>query len=116
MRGDKSVGLKWTNAWSPSFALRATCVHISLAESQDAMFGVDVVGAQHRDFFRLTVVKEAKDQQALRSDFRSLTIGNVASGLPTRAHLAGYALAGLGNDLRPLVCPGNYETLLGAPY
>jgi uncharacterized protein len=48
-------------------ALRAAGVRISLAESQDAMFGVDVVGAQNRDFFRstlrTTLVKEAKDQQ-----------------------------------------------------
>jgi uncharacterized protein with von Willebrand factor type A (vWA) domain len=46
-------------------ALRAAGVRISLAESQDAMFGVDAVGAQNRDFFRstlrTTLVKESKD-------------------------------------------------------
>jgi uncharacterized protein len=47
-------------------ALRAAGVRISLAESQDAMYGVDAVGAQSRDYFRstlkTTLVKEAKDQ------------------------------------------------------
>jgi uncharacterized protein with von Willebrand factor type A (vWA) domain len=47
-------------------ALRAAGIRISLAESQDAMFGVDVVGAQNRDQFRstlrATLVKEARDQ------------------------------------------------------
>lgn len=47
-------------------ALRAAGVRISLAESQDAMFGVEAVGAGQRDFFRstlkATLVKEARDQ------------------------------------------------------
>lgn len=47
-------------------ALRAAGVRISLAESQDAMYGVDAVGAQQRDFFRstlkATLVKEGRDQ------------------------------------------------------
>jgi uncharacterized protein with von Willebrand factor type A (vWA) domain len=47
-------------------ALRAAGVRISLAESQDAMFGVDAVGATNRDQFRstlrATLVKEARDQ------------------------------------------------------
>jgi len=47
-------------------ALRAAGVRISLAESQDAMFAVDAVGATNRDFFRstlrATLVKEARDQ------------------------------------------------------
>src|SRR5690606_3888580 len=45
---------------------RAAGIRISLAESQDAMFGVDDVGAQNRDQFRFTLrdtlVKEARDQ------------------------------------------------------
>ncbi|HEX2906946.1 MAG TPA: VWA domain-containing protein [Phototrophicaceae bacterium] len=48
-------------------ALRAAGVRISLAESQDAMFGVETVGAANRDFFRstllTTLVKENRDQQ-----------------------------------------------------
>jgi len=47
-------------------AMRAAGVRISLAESQDAMFGVDAVGAGNRDAFRstlrATLVKEARDQ------------------------------------------------------
>lgn len=47
-------------------ALRAAGVRISLAESQDAMFGVQAVGAGNRDAFRstlrATLVKEARDQ------------------------------------------------------
>lgn len=47
-------------------ALRAAGVRISLAESQDAMFGVEAVGAANRDYFRstlrATLVKEARDQ------------------------------------------------------
>ncbi|MBC6937491.1 MAG: VWA domain-containing protein [Chloroflexi bacterium] len=48
-------------------ALRAAGVRISLAESQDAMFGVEAVGASNRDFFRsvlrTTLVKEGRDHQ-----------------------------------------------------
>ncbi|HLU11664.1 MAG TPA: VWA domain-containing protein [Oceanobacillus sp.] len=47
--------------------LRAAGVRISLAESMDAMNGVDAVGVQSRDVFRsalkTTLVKEARDQQ-----------------------------------------------------
>ena len=47
-------------------ALRAAGVRISLAESQDAMYGVDVVGAQDRTFFmntlKTTLVKENRDR------------------------------------------------------
>lgn len=46
-------------------ALRAAGVRISLAESQDAMYGTEAVGLYNRDFFRstlkATLVKEAKD-------------------------------------------------------
>ncbi len=47
-------------------ALRAAGVRISLAESQDAMYGVDAIGATNRDQFRATLrttlVKESRDQ------------------------------------------------------
>lgn len=47
-------------------ALRAAGVRISLAESQDAMYGVDAVGVSNRDQFRATLratlVKESRDQ------------------------------------------------------
>ncbi len=47
-------------------ALRAAGVRISLAESQDAMYGVSAVGAINRDYFRstlrATLVKESRDQ------------------------------------------------------
>lgn len=47
-------------------ALRAAGVRISLAESQDAMYGVDVIGAQDRTFFmnalKTTLVKENRDR------------------------------------------------------
>lgn len=47
-------------------ALRAAGVRISLAESQDAMYGVDLVGATDREFFKnalkTTLVKENRDQ------------------------------------------------------
>src|SRR4051794_10209221 len=47
-------------------AMRAAGVRISLAESQDAMFGVEAVGAGNRDAFRstlrATLVKESRDQ------------------------------------------------------
>jgi uncharacterized protein with von Willebrand factor type A (vWA) domain len=48
-------------------ALRAAGVRISLAESQDAMYGVDHVGVSSRDHFaatlKATLVKEARDQR-----------------------------------------------------
>jgi hypothetical protein len=48
-------------------ALRAAGVRISLAESQDAMFGTDAVGVHHKDYFRAalktTLVKEVRDQE-----------------------------------------------------
>jgi uncharacterized protein with von Willebrand factor type A (vWA) domain len=48
-------------------ALRAAGVRISLAESQDAMYGTEAVGVYNRDYFRstlkTTLVKEAKDQR-----------------------------------------------------
>jgi uncharacterized protein len=48
-------------------ALRAAGVRISLAESQDAMYGTDAVGVTSKDYFRAalktTLVKEARDQQ-----------------------------------------------------
>jgi uncharacterized protein len=48
-------------------ALRAAGVRISLAESQDAMYGTDAVGVSSKDYFRAalktTLVKEARDQQ-----------------------------------------------------
>jgi uncharacterized protein with von Willebrand factor type A (vWA) domain len=48
-------------------ALRAAGVRISLAESQDAMYGVEAVGVVNRDAFRsalrATLVKENRDQQ-----------------------------------------------------
>ncbi|MBZ0303047.1 MAG: VWA domain-containing protein, partial [Anaerolineae bacterium] len=47
-------------------ALRAAGVRISLAESQDAMYGVNAIGVGNRDQFastlRATLVKEARDQ------------------------------------------------------
>lgn len=47
-------------------ALRAAGVRISLAESQDAMYGVNSIGVGSRDHFRsalkTTLVKEARDQ------------------------------------------------------
>ncbi len=47
-------------------ALRAAGVRISLAESQDAMYGTDTVGVGNADYFRLmlrsTLVKEARDR------------------------------------------------------
>jgi uncharacterized protein with von Willebrand factor type A (vWA) domain len=47
-------------------ALRAAGVRVSLAESQDAMYGVDAIGATNRDQFRATLrttlVKESRDQ------------------------------------------------------
>lgn len=47
-------------------ALRAAGVRISLAESQDAMYGVEAVGVMNREQFasamRATLVKEARDQ------------------------------------------------------
>ena len=47
-------------------ALRAAGVRISLAESQDAMYGVDEVGVNSRDQFsavlKATLIKEARDQ------------------------------------------------------
>lgn len=47
-------------------AMRAAGIRISLAESQDAMYGVEAVGAGNRDAFRstlrATLVKEARDQ------------------------------------------------------
>lgn len=47
-------------------ALRAAGVRISLAESQDAMFGVESIGVGNRDQFsaalKTTLVKEARDQ------------------------------------------------------
>lgn len=62
-------------------ALRAAGVRISLAESQDAMFGVDAVGAGNRDFFRsalrTTLVKESRDHQTFEYFF-PLFFGNAA--------------------------------------
>ena len=47
-------------------ALRAAGVRISLAESQDAMFGVDETGVRHADTFKstmkATLVKNQRDQ------------------------------------------------------
>lgn len=47
-------------------ALRAAGVRISLAETQDAMYGVDVAGIESRDVFgsalKTTLVKERRDQ------------------------------------------------------
>ena len=60
-------------------ALRAAGVRISLAESQDAMYGVEAVGAGQRDFFRstlrATLVKEARDQSTF-DYFFPLFFGN----------------------------------------
>jgi uncharacterized protein with von Willebrand factor type A (vWA) domain len=48
-------------------ALRAAGVRISLAETQDAMYGVDAVGVDRRNHFsstlKATLVKEARDQE-----------------------------------------------------
>ncbi|PJF27259.1 MAG: CoxE, partial [Phototrophicales bacterium] len=48
-------------------ALRAAGVRVSLAESMDAMHGVDVIGVQEREPFRAalktTLIKEARDQK-----------------------------------------------------
>ncbi len=48
-------------------ALRAAGIRVSLAESQDAMYGVDMVGVNNRDQFgatlKATLVKEARDQR-----------------------------------------------------
>ncbi len=60
-------------------ALRAAGVRISLAESQDAMYGVDAVGAGNRDHFRstlkATLVKEGRDQSTF-DYFFPLFFGN----------------------------------------
>jgi len=60
-------------------ALRAAGVRISLAESQDAMYAVDAVGAHNRDFFRstlrATLVKEVRDQRTF-DYFFPLFFGN----------------------------------------
>lgn len=62
-------------------ALRAAGVRISLAESQDAMYGVDAVGALNRDHFRstlkATLVKEGRDH-ATFDYFFPLFFGNNA--------------------------------------
>ncbi|MCA9908227.1 MAG: hypothetical protein KC519_06220, partial [Anaerolineae bacterium] len=54
-------------------ALRAAGIRISLAESVDAMKGVEAIGAQDRDLFRATMkttlVKEAKDQDTFEYYF-----------------------------------------------
>ncbi|MAS37678.1 MAG: hypothetical protein CL610_27020 [Anaerolineaceae bacterium] len=54
-------------------ALRAAGVRISLAESQDAMYGVESVGVSNRDHFastlRATLVKEARDQSVFNYFF-----------------------------------------------
>jgi uncharacterized protein with von Willebrand factor type A (vWA) domain len=54
-------------------ALRAAGVRISLAESQDAMFGVEALGAGQRDIFRstlrATLVKENRDQRTFEYFF-----------------------------------------------
>jgi uncharacterized protein with von Willebrand factor type A (vWA) domain len=54
-------------------ALRASGVRISLAESVDAMHGVDAVGIQDRETFRAamktTLVKDARDQAAFEYFF-----------------------------------------------
>lgn len=63
-------------------ALRAAGVRISLAESQDAMYGVDAVGANDRGYFmntlRTTLVKENRDR-AVFDYFFPLFFG---SGVP----------------------------------
>lgn len=60
-------------------ALRAAGVRISLSESQDAMYGVDAVGAVNRDHFRstlkATLVKEGRDQSTF-DYFFPLFFGN----------------------------------------
>lgn len=60
-------------------ALRAAGVRISLAESQDAMFAVNAVGAENRNIFRstlrTTLVKEARDQKTF-DYFFPLFFGN----------------------------------------
>jgi uncharacterized protein with von Willebrand factor type A (vWA) domain len=54
-------------------ALRAAGVRVSLAESMDAMHGVDVIGVQERDQFRAalktTLIKEARDQKVFDEYF-----------------------------------------------
>ena len=54
-------------------ALRAAGIRISLAESQDAMFGVSEVGIINMDYFRQTLkstlVKEQRDQQTFEYFF-----------------------------------------------
>lgn len=54
-------------------ALRAAGVRISLAESQDAMYGVDEVGVTNQDHFRLamktTLVKERNDHDTFEYFF-----------------------------------------------
>lgn len=60
-------------------AMRAAGVRISLAESQDAMYGVDALGATSRDQFRATLrttlVKESRDQPTFEYFF-PLFFGN----------------------------------------
>jgi uncharacterized protein len=60
-------------------ALRAAGVRISLAESQDAMYGVEAVGITARDYFRstlkTTLVKEARDHKTF-DYFFPLFFGN----------------------------------------
>ncbi len=54
-------------------ALRAAGVRISLAESQDAMYGTDAIGITNKDYFRAalktTLVKEARDQEKFEQYF-----------------------------------------------
>ncbi|MBL8164323.1 MAG: VWA domain-containing protein [Anaerolineae bacterium] len=62
-------------------ALRAAGIRISLAESQDAMYGIETVGASNRDQFRsalkATLVKEGRDQSTF-DYFFPLFFGNNA--------------------------------------
>ena len=56
-------------------ALRAAGVRFSLAESQDAMFGVDETGVRHADTFKstmkATLVKNQRDQPVFEYFSRS---------------------------------------------
>src|SRR5215207_3238412 len=94
-------------------ALRAAGVRISLAESQDAMYGVSAIGVNDRDQFRAamktTLVKESRDQKTFEYYF-PLFFGsgrppmqNIPDELsPEQQEMLQQALQSLMGDLRAL--------------
>lgn len=94
-------------------ALRAAGVRISLAESMDAMRGVEVVGALEREVFRAalktTLVKESRDQ-ALFDEYFPLFFGagtpplhNISQNLsPDQQQMLEQALQALAGSMEAL--------------